>query len=134
MMTVISTEEEFLARLARGGLVSQDEWDQLCDLLPPADLARALARRFDCTGETRMLAQAARLYLRAGLVYQALEVCSRAPSLQAHQAVIEQALARVRRDYPETKLVGKLLDEAFLVIDLTSGKMMRFPPLLPARP
>lgn len=133
-MMQLSIEEEFLARLARGGLVSQDEWDQLYDLLPPVDLAQALARRFECTGETRMLAQAARLYLRAGLIYQALEACSRAPSLQAHKAIIEQALTRVRREYPETKLVGKLLDEAFLVIDLSTGKMLRFPPLLPARP
>jgi hypothetical protein len=132
-MMSLSTEDEFLARLARGGLVSQDEWDQLSDLLPPVELARALALRFDCTGETRMLTQAARLYLLAGLVYQALEVCSRAPSLQSLQTIIEQSLPRVRRDYPDTKLVGKLLDEAFLVIDLSTGKMLRFPPLLPAR-
>ena len=44
-----------------------------------------------------------------------------------------QILPRIRRDYPEDAVIGKLLDEAFLVIDLRTGKVERFPGLLPAR-
>ena len=36
----------FLERLASGGLVSQDEYDQTAEYLDPAALAEALARRF----------------------------------------------------------------------------------------
>jgi hypothetical protein len=132
-MKMQSLEDEFLARLARGGLVSQDEWEQIADLLPPDQLASALARRFDLTGESRMLVMAAQLYMRSGDVYHALEACSRAPSLRTLQAVVQQAIPRVQRDYPDAQVIGKLLDEAFLVIDLTTGKMTRYPPLLPAR-
>ena len=128
-----STEDELLERIARGGLVSQDEYDQIAEQLPPEALAGALARRFDHTGESRMLAEAARLYLLAGSYYQALEACSRAPRLQSSQKIIQQALPHLRASYPDTPMIGKLLEEAFLVIDLNSGKMVRFPPILPSR-
>lgn len=132
-MEPVSLEDEFLARLGRGGLVSQDEYDQIAEALPPETLAGALARRFENGGETRMLVESARLYLLAGFYYEALEVCSRAQRYPALEKIIQQALPQVRADYPDTKLVGKLTDGAFLVIDVTSGTILRFPPLLPAR-
>jgi hypothetical protein len=128
-----SPEDELLERIARGGLVSQDEYQQIADQLPPEALAEALAKRFERTGESRMLAEAARLFLQAGDAYRALEACSRAPRLQSSQKIIQQALPRLRAKYPGTRLIGKLLEEAFLVIDLHTGKMVRFPPILPAR-
>ncbi len=126
----MSLEDKFLARLARGGLVSQDEYDQLCQDMPPEIIAAALARRFEATGETRMLVEAARLFAQAGLNYQVLEVCSRSPHLPELRHMIQKTLPRIRQDYPDTKLVGKLMDEAFLVIDLESGSIVRFPPLI----
>lgn len=131
-MKTYSMEEEFLERLARGGLVSDDEYNQIADYLPEEALAGALVRRFEYTQETRMLVQAARIYLSAGSYYQALEACSRAPRLQSLEGIIQQVLPHVRADYPDTRMVGKLLDNAFLVIDLSTGKMDRFPPLMPA--
>jgi hypothetical protein len=44
-----------------------------------------------------------------------------------------QILPRIRHDYPDDEVIGKLLDEAFLVINLRTGKVERFPGLLPAR-
>ncbi|HEX9018848.1 MAG TPA: hypothetical protein VF806_06660 [Anaerolineaceae bacterium] len=131
----MAVEDLLLERIARGGLVSQDEYDQLAGDLPPELLANALARRFSVTGESRMLVEAARLYFRAGNYYDALEACSRAPRLHELQKIISQTLPHLRQEYPEThiRLVGKLLEEAFLVIDLTTGAIVRFPPLLPAR-
>lgn len=133
MRKTLSAEDELLERIARGGLVAQGEYDQIAEQLPPEALASALARRFDVTGETRMLAEAARLYLLAGDYYQALEACSRAPRLKSSQTIIQQVLPHLRASYPDTRLVGKLLEEAFLVIDLFTGKMTRFPPILPSR-
>lgn len=129
---MMSIEEKFLARLSRGGLVSQDEYDQLSQDFAPELLARALARRFNITGETRMLVEAARLYAQAGLDYEVLELCSRSPHLHELQKLVQGILPRIRKDYPNIKLIGKLMDEAFLVIDLDTGKMVRFPPIMPA--
>ncbi len=128
----MTIEEKFLAKLSRGGLVSEDEYNQLCQDLPPETIAGALARRFEATGETRLLVEAARLYAQAGFVYQALEVCSRAPLSHELQRLVQKALPRIRKDYPDIKLIGKLMDEAFLVIDLETGKIVRFPPVMPA--
>jgi hypothetical protein len=127
-----SVEDQFLAKISRGGLVSQDEYDQISQDLPPEHLAGALARRFDATGETRMLEEAARLYAQAGMDYKVLEVCSRFPRSQKLQKLVQKTLPRIRKDYPDIKLIGKLMDEAFLVIDLGSGKIVRFPPIMPA--
>jgi len=127
-----SIEDRFLARLARGGLVSQDEYDQICQDLPPEMIARALASRFEYTNETRTLIEAARLYLRAGYDLEALEVCSRGARVNELQRIVEKILPRLRQAYPDTRYYGKLLDEAFLVIDLSNGKIIRFPPLMPA--
>ncbi len=126
----MSLEDRFLARLARGGLVSQDEYDQLCQGMPPETLAAALARRFEATGETRMLVEAARLFAQAGLAYQVLEVCSRSPHLPELRRFIQKTLPHIRQDYPDTKRIGKLVDEAFLVIDLDTGSIVRFPSLI----
>lgn len=130
---MLPVEDEFLERLSRGGLILQDEYDQIALSLPSEAIAHALARRFQFTGETRMLIEAARLYLRAGSYYQVLEVCSRASRVHELQQIIEKTLPHLRRDYPDIPMIGKLLDEAFIVIDLHSGKIIRFPPLLPAR-
>jgi hypothetical protein len=127
-----SIEDQFLKRLSRGGLVSQDEYEQLRQDLPPELLAGALARRFDITGETHMLVEAARLYSRAGFDYEVMELCSRAPRLSELQRLIQKTLPRIRQEYPDIKLIGKLMDAAFLVIDLETGKTVRFPPLMPA--
>lgn len=127
-----SVEDRFLARLARGGLVSQDEYDQLCQDLPPEAVAAALASRFNYTNETRALVEAARLYLRAGYDCEALEVCSRGARVSELRRIVEKILPRLRRAYPDTRLYGKLLEDAFLVIDLHSGHMQRYPPLMPA--
>lgn len=129
---MISVEDDFLRRLARGLLIEQDEYDQISADLPPEALANALAKRFEITRETRTLVEAARLYLHAGFVYETLELCSRAPNVAELQKILQKVLPQVRREYPETRLVGKLLEEALLVIDLVTGKMVRFPPLMPA--
>ncbi len=127
-----SIEDQFLAKISRGGLVSQDEYDQLGQDLPPETLAAALARRFNVTGELPMLVEAARLYSRAGFDYEVLELCSRAPRSHELQRFAEKVLPQIRKEYPEIKLIGKLMEEAFLVIDLETGKITRFPPLMPA--
>lgn len=132
-MKTPTLEEAFLERLARGGLISQDEYDQTAEYIDPAALACALARRFSITGETKFLIEAARLYLYNGLPYLALEAASRAPRVHSLHAVILKALEQVRGDYPDARRVGKLMEEAFLIIDLESGQITRFPPLLPAR-
>ena len=132
LLYMMSIEEKFLARLSRGGLVSQDEYDQLSQDFAPENLAGALAQRFNVTGETRMLVEAARLYAQAGFDYKVMELCSRSPRLHELQKLVQKTLPRIRKDYPDIKFIGKLMDEAFLVIDLESGKMVRFPPLLPA--
>lgn len=132
-MKTTSLEQAFLERLARGGLVSQDEYDQIVESLDPPALAGALARRFSVTGETKFLLEAARLFLQNDLPYHALEACSRAPRAQGLQAVARKALELARGDYPDARQVGKLMDEAFLIIDLETGQIARFPPLLPAR-
>ncbi len=129
---MISVEDDFLSRLARGLLIEQDEYDQLCQDLPPETLALALAKRFEQTNETQELVESARLYARAGLLYETLEICSRAPNIRELQKIIQKILPQVQKEYPEIRMVGKLLEEAFLVIDLTSGKIIRFPPLMPA--
>jgi hypothetical protein len=128
----MSVEDQFLARLARGGLVSQDEYDQLFPDLPPEAVASALALRYQASGDLRVLVEAARLYAHAGFDYHVLELCSRSPHAPELHRLLQKTLPRVRQDYPDTRLVGKLLDEAFLVIDLDSGQIIRFPPLLPA--
>lgn len=128
-----SLDDVFLERLARGGLVSQDEYDQIAEYLDPAALAHALAQRFDSTGDARFLLESARLYLQTGLAYHALEACSRAPRARGMAAVAAQALELARGDYPDARQVGKLMDEAFIIIDLQTGSIARFPPLLPAR-
>lgn len=132
LLEPMSIEDKFLSRLSRGGLVSQDEYDQLSQDFTPENLAVALARRYNITGETRMLEEAARLYAQAGLHYEVMELCSRFPRSRALQKLVQRTLPRIRKDYPDIKMIGKLMDEAFLVIDLDSGKMVRFPPIMPA--
>jgi hypothetical protein len=127
-----SAEDAFLDRLARGQIVAQDEYDQMCDSLPLETIAAALARRFTWTGESRTLVEAARLYALAGFLYEALEVCSRSPHVYGLRQIVLKSLPAVRSAYPGARLVGKLLDEALLVIDLETGKIVRFPPILPA--
>jgi hypothetical protein len=129
---MISVEDNFLHRLARGLLIEQDEYDQIFADLPPEMLAQALAKRFEITGETRTLVEAARLYASGGFLYQTIELCSRSPNLPQLKKILLQALPQVQQDYPDIRLVGKLLEEAFIVIDLSSGKIVRFPPLIPA--
>lgn len=128
----MSVEDRFLATLARGGLVSQDEYDQIIQDLPPEVIASALASRFNYTNETRVLVEAARLYLRAGFDLQALEVCSRGARVNELQHIVEKILPRLRQANPDTRLYGKLLEDAFLVIDLQTGHIVRYPPLMPA--
>jgi hypothetical protein len=128
----MSVDDEFLARLACGKLVSQDEYDQLAQDLPGETIAAALAQRFNHTNETRILIEAAKIYIQAGLYLHALEVCSRAQRFSEVQKLIARALPEVRRDYPNVDLIGKLMDEAMLVIDLRNGKITRFPPIMPA--
>ena len=128
----MSIEDRFLAQLARGGLISQDEYDQMCQDLPSEVIAGALAKRFDVTNETRTLVEAARLYLSAGYHLQALELCSRSVRVSELQKIVDQILPRLRQEYPDTRLLGKLLDEAFLVINLNTGRIDRLPPLMPA--
>lgn len=128
----MSIDDEFLSRLARGGVISQDEYDQMAHDLPPEMIAQALAARSQSINDTPLLAEAARLYFRAGRYYEVLEVCSRVSHGEAFHALINKTLPYLRRDYPGEKRVGKLLDQAFLVIDLDTGHIVRFPPLMPA--
>lgn len=125
-------EDRFLARLARGEDIAQDEYDTIMPDLPPEQVAEALVRRFDRTGEYPTLVEAAKLYLHAGLPFNALEICSRYPNRHEFHRLIEQILPYARKEYPRTPMVGKLLDQAFLVIDLISGQITRYPPLMPA--
>lgn len=127
-----SAEDAFLERLARGGIITQDEYDQVAGDLPPEALAAALARRFESTGETRILVEAARLYAQSGFLYKALEACSRASRVPGLKQIVQESLPALRRDYPGARRVGKLLDQALLVIDLETGRIVRFPPILPA--
>lgn len=113
--------------------MSQDEYDQVAYDLPPEAIAQALVARWHWTEDARTLLEAARLYLRAGMYYQAFELCTRSPRSSSLRHLAMQILPRIRRDYPEETVVGKLLDEAFLVIDLRSGKVERYPGLMPAR-
>lgn len=133
-MTPSSFEDRFLAKLARGDAITPDEYEQLAQDFPDEELAQALARRFECTGETRVLIEAARLFLRARQPYQALEVCSRRPNLPEMRQLAQKALPFLQKLYPDTRQVGKLLEEAFLVIDLQTGQTTRFPPLLITNP
>ena len=128
-----SLDEIFLERLASGGLVSQDEYDQIAEYLDPKPLAEALARRFSCTKDARFLLEAARLYLHNGMPYHALEACSRSPRARGLAAIASQALDQARSEYPDTRQIGKLMDDAFLIIDLETGHIVRFPPIFPAR-
>jgi len=100
--------------------------------LPPEVLVVALARRFESTGETRVLVEAACLYAQSGFLYQALEACSRAPRVASLKQIIQQSLPALRLAYPGARWMGKLLDQAMLVIDLDTGRIVRFPPILPA--
>lgn len=128
----MSHEDRFLTRLAHGFNISQDEYEQMSQDLPPEALAEALARRHAVTSETQTLIEAARLYAAAGYDYEALELCSRAPRLRQLQAITQKILPHLRRDYPDTRLVGKLLEPAFIVIDLQTGVITRYPPIYPA--
>ena len=129
----MSIEDAFLTKLAQGGLVSQEEYDQMAQDLPPEIIADALARRYKSTNDLPMLVEAARLYFHTGMYYAVLEVCSRVSHGQAFHTMIQKTLPYLRQDYPDVQMVGKLLDEAFLVINLDSGHIVRFPPLMPAR-
>ena len=130
---VYSGEEEVLGQLADGYSVSQDAYDQVAYDLPPEELALALERRWRWTADGRTLLEAARLYLRAGKVYEAFELCTRQPRTSSLRQLANQILPRIRRDYPDDDLIGKLVDADFLVIDLRTGQVERFPGLLPAR-
>ena len=130
--TFTSAEDQFLHKLSRGFNIEQDEYDQMREYLPPELIAAALVRRYSYTEDMRSLVEAARLYSHAGFDYEALEICSRFPRVNELKKIVEKTLPRVRRDYPDIPRIGKLLDEAFLVIDLETGKMFRFPPLIPA--
>ncbi len=125
-------EDRFLARLARGDEIAQDEYDSLLPDLAPEAVAEALVRRFTRTGEHATLAEAAKMYLHVGMIFEALEICSRYPNRYEFRRLTEQILPLARKAYHGTRMIGKLLDEAFLVIDLTSGQMDRYPPLMPA--
>jgi hypothetical protein len=122
-----------LARLSGGFNLTQDEYDQAADVLPPELIARALLKRFAWTGDARTLQEAAQLYLRAGDYYHAYEVCTRMPRSYALKQLALKILPRIRRDYPDTPVLGRLVEDTLLVIDLRSGKAERFPGLLPAR-
>lgn len=128
----MSIEDQFLSRLAEGREISQDEYEQMREDFPPELIASALVRRFRYTEEVRTLIEAAQIYSHAGFDYEAMEVCSRFPRVTAMQKIVQHTLPRLRQEYPGIHFIGKLLDEAFLVIDLNTGKMTRFPPIFPA--
>ena len=127
-----SIEDEFLNRLAEGRSIGQDEFDQMAQDLPPDCLADALVRRYHYTNDVRSMVVAAQLYLQAEQPYQALEVCSRFPRVYSLQKLARQILPQVRLEYEEPGIyaIGKLLENAFLVIDLKSGKITRYPPCI----
>lgn len=127
-------EDDFLERLARGLIIEPDEYNQVVQDLPKEALALAFSRRFWITRETQALVQAAYLYNHAGMTYEALEVCSRASRSSELQKIKQRALGQARQEYPGIQWIGKLLDEAFLVIDLVSGQIIRFPPIIPCHP
>jgi hypothetical protein len=127
-----SIEDDFLNRLARGLAVEQEEYDQLSHDLPMQDLALAFSMRYGYTHEIQALVESARLYSQAGYLYEALEVCSRSPRSSELRRIAQKMILRVQKEYPGIQRIGKLLDEAFLVIDLTSSEIVRFPPILPA--
>ena len=132
----MTAEERFLARLALGKNISQDDYGQMIEFIAPSMLARALLKRFIYTGDMRTLIEAARLFNEAGEPYQALEVCSRYPKFYELRQIKGKILPLLREtyqdDFPATHQVGKLLDEAFLVVDLVSGAVTRYPPLMPS--
>ena len=128
----MSIEDQFLRKLALGYDISQDEYDQMCQDMPLEIIADALARRFRFTNQIQTLIEAARLYVHAGLDYQALEIYSRNPRVAELKRIILKSLPRIRKEYPGIRMVGKLLDEAFIVIDLETGEITRFPPIIPA--
>lgn len=130
----MSYEDRFLAKLAGGENISQDEFDQMAQDMPLDLIAAALVRRFRWTEDMGTLIEAARLYHRAGQLYDALEICSRYPRVSALQRLIQKIIPVLRAEYgeiyPATEQVGRLHEEAFLVINLTSGEITRFPPLV----
>lgn len=126
----MSIEDRFLTRLARGQLITQEEFDQLRPDLADDLLAAAFAARFEATGDVKFLLEAARLYHHAGFVYETLEVCSRAQRHPELHRLIAALLPRVRSDYDNTRQVGKLVGDSLLVIDLIDGTVSRFPALL----
>lgn len=128
----MSIEDRFLSRLARGAAITDDEYGQMSQDLPPETLAPALAKRFQITGEIPSLIEAARLYASAGYVYEALELCSRSPRVRQLQTIVKKLLPYVQKEYPDARNVGKLLDEALLVIDLQTGALTRLQPIMPA--
>ncbi len=128
----MSFEDHFLKKLARGADIAQDEYAQMSQELPDEQLAAALVRRFQKTGEMPVLLEAARLYQRAGQAYAVLEICSRYPHKAEFRKMVQKNLPQVRQEYPGTQWVGKLLEEAFIVIDLQEGTIVRFPPLMPS--
>lgn len=132
----MTAEDRFLSRLANGKTISQDDYNQMVEFIAPETLADALVKRFEFTGDMRTLVEAALLYLQAGYPFKALEVCSRFPKEYALRQVVKKLLPALRQeyqeDYPSTTMVGKLLDEAFLVIDLSTGGVTRYPPIMPS--
>ncbi len=132
----MNSEERFLSRLGSGANISQDDYNQMAEFIAPEALARALVRRFECNEDIRALQEAARLFLLADLPYQALEVCSRYPKIYALQKLTQEILPHLRQayqeEYPSTHMVGRLLEEAFLVVDLSTGQVTRYPPIMPS--
>lgn len=130
----MSYEDRFLAKLAGGETLSQDEYDQMTQDMPLEIIAAALVKRFRWTEDMRTLIEAAHLYHRAGQLYDALEICSRYPRVAALQRLIQTILPAVRAEYsdlyPATEWIGRLHEEAFLVIHLSTGEITRFPPLV----
>jgi hypothetical protein len=125
-------ETRFLQRLARGEEIAQDEYFTICADLDPEILAAALVTRFRCTGYSSALLEAARLFLAAGQPFRVLEICSRYPRKPEFHRLAQKTLPGLRKEYPGTFQVGRLLEEAFLVVDLRTGTVERFPPLMPA--
>lgn len=131
-MAYQSAEDRFLEQLAGGYLVSQDEFDQMVQDMPPELIAAALANRYRHSLDIENIVEAARLYFHAGYYYEALELCSRFPRVYRLQQIARKTIPIIRKDYPDIRRIGKLLEHAFLVIDLETGKITRFPPLMPA--
>jgi hypothetical protein len=125
-------ETRFLERLAWGEEIAQDEYDTICADLDPETLAGALVARFRSTGYASTLLEAARLFLAAGQPFRALEICSRYPHKPEFRRLAQKTLPVLRKEYPGTFQVGRLLEEAFIVVDLRTASVERFPPLMPA--